>query len=570
MRVSLAPCDGSLHQHLAAAERLTTQWLHRVGRRRRRDSDARQLARSTNTTWGWNGQRWSLHLPPATPPDREGYQLVSNPLRNTVLLFGGRGINDTWEWDGVTWLERQPTTSPPGRGGFAMAFDERRGRAVVFGGERFGVGLLDDTWEWDGRTWLERQPAHRPPARQYHAMGWDPLRSRVLLFGGTNDPQFHNQLADTWEWDGTDWVQRSSGGVAPRAVHGMTWDPIGNVMLVFGGYTGDANNNSTVSWDGTAWTTRATPQPPPFSAGAILATDRRRNRAVMVNEGVWEWDGTVWVRRSEARSLSAQPMYFDTRVMQVATVAYSGMWHWSGTEWTSTNTYPVPTGYFHALGYDPVRQRAVQVSTNYFDGGTETSEFDGQSWLRVPTPTGLRAQSGYLVAETMWDPARQRLVLFDGYPDAGTWEWDGTSWETFPDAGGPPTRQFNGLAWDSKRNRAVLFGGRQGFTATNDTWERVGTQWVQQAVDAGPPVHFPATLAYDPVRERTLLLAPNSTTGASETWEWDGTSWVRLSPAVAPALPTASNPEYYGHLVFDPVSQRVLLLRDGTLWRFEP
>lgn len=525
--------------------------------------------RSTNTTWGWDGQRWSLHLPPATPPDRERYQLVTDTQRNTVLLFGGQGFNDTWEWDGATWRERRPTTSPPTRVGFAMAFDERRGRAVLFGG--LATGHLDDTWEWDGRNWLEMHPAHKPAARQFHAMAWDPLRRRVLMFGGTNDFSFHQQLADTWEWDGGDWVQRSSGGVPMRAFHGMTWDPIGSVMLAFGGYTGDANANSTIAWDGTSWTTRVTPQPPPFANGAILATDLHRNRAVMVNDGVWEWDGNVWVERAARPSPYYQPMFFDSVAMQLTTVTYRETWQWGGSTWnlSGATTEPNFSGSLSSLGYDPVRQRGVGTSTNQRDGGTETWEYDGQAWSQRPTPVTPRFV-GRTVTETIWDTSRNRLVLFGGAPTASTWEWDGTTWVNAPQLDGPANRSGNGLAWDSKRNRAVLFGGGVGLTPINDTWERVGTQWVQQQVTVAPQVRPPATLAYDPVRERTLLFANELTTNAAETWEWDGSTWTRLSPAVSPPPANYGNPEYFGHLMYDPISARVVLLRDGTMWRFEP
>ena len=55
-----------------------------------------------------------------------------------------------------------------------------------------------------------------------------------------------------------------------------------------------------------------------------------------------------------------------------------------------------------------------------------------------------------------------------------TWLWDGTDWqEQFP-AIVPPTRNNHAIAYDSIRDRMVLFGGESGPWAfeSDDTWER--------------------------------------------------------------------------------------------------
>ena len=45
---------------------------------------------------------------------------------------------------------------PNARFGSAMAFDEARGRTVLFGGLLADRTPLDDTWEWDGTDWVQR------------------------------------------------------------------------------------------------------------------------------------------------------------------------------------------------------------------------------------------------------------------------------------------------------------------------------------------------------------------------------------------------------------------------------
>src|SRR5262245_29068293 len=113
----------------------------------------------------------------------------------------------------VTWLPRSPALSPAPRQAYALAYDAHRGRVVLFGGSDVG-GPLAETWEWDGATsgWLELAPAVSLPARREHAMAYDVARRRVVLFGGNGRSGL---LADTWEWDGASWTQRTPAIVPP-------------------------------------------------------------------------------------------------------------------------------------------------------------------------------------------------------------------------------------------------------------------------------------------------------------------------------------------------------------------
>ena len=75
------------------------------------------------------------------------------------------------------WLQIHPSTAPAGRQGHAMAYDFARSRVVLFGGAN-GGGSLADTWEWDGTNWSRRNPTSSPSARYAHLMD-SPLRAGV-------------------------------------------------------------------------------------------------------------------------------------------------------------------------------------------------------------------------------------------------------------------------------------------------------------------------------------------------------------------------------------------------------
>ena len=91
-------------------------------------------------------------------------------------------------------------------------------------------------------------------------------------------------------------------------------------------------------------------------------------------------------------------------------------------------------------------------------------------------------------------------VLFGGYdgtstPRSDTWEWNGTVWNPRVTLVKPAGRWGHGLAFDSKRGKAVLFGGFDGSAMRNDTWEWDGTSWQQRSVATPPPARGFAGMA---------------------------------------------------------------------------
>lgn len=119
------------------------------------------------------------------------------------------------------------------------------------------------------------------------------------------------------------------------------------------------------------------------------------------------------------------------------------------------------------------------------------------------------------------------------------------------------------VAWDSVRQRLVLFGGRTVTARINETWELGPTGWVQRSPMTSPPARSGHDLAFDPVRQRVVLFGgyPDSNVRLGDTWEWDGTTWTERTPATAPSARS-------GHrMAWDPVRNVVVLFGgrvDGT------
>lgn len=261
--------------------------------------------------WGWDGAAWS---PESSGPNaRQRSAMAFDAGRGRAVLFGGSGsggvLGETWEWNGGTWSVLFPSV-PQARREHAMVFDAARGRVLLFGGVA-GNTLFGDTWEWNGTTWTLRASSG-PPARRGHTMAYDALRDRTVLFGGIG--QGSSLLGDTWEWDGNTWTQRASSGPLPRSGHAMAYHKMAGRVVLFGGAPlsflmppfGD-----TWEWDGSTWIQRAFLGPSSREAVA-MAYDSMRGRIVLFggqvrSEGAagargdtWEYEGcnasSIWYR----------------------------------------------------------------------------------------------------------------------------------------------------------------------------------------------------------------------------------------------------------------------------------
>lgn len=241
------------------------------------------------------------------------------------------------------------------------------------------------------------------------------------------------------------------------------------------------------------------------------------------------------------------------------------LWEWHGNRWRLIPSVGPPPRTFAALAYDPARKRLLLVGGNrvLFGTGAEGDTFLDDMWewhdgtwsrLNVATPPG-RAE-----ACVAYDSGRQRLVLFGGYRGSGegrvrlgdTWEWDGARWEQKNPPRAPSPRSGAAMAYDPDRRRVVLFGGS---SRSADTWEWDGAEWVQLEA-APPPARFNSVMAYSAELKGVLRFGGwNGEAREGDTWRYDGRAWERIE---------ASGPEPRNHaaMAYDE-QRRVVVLFGG-------
>jgi hypothetical protein len=254
--------------------------------------------------------------------------------------------------------------------------------------------------------------------------------------------------------------------------------------------------------------------------------------------------------------------------------------------WTQKQDIGASSRVSHGVTFDAERNRVLLFGGD--PGGrplADTWSWDGSLWTQVADtgPLARRdlAMSLAIGPDTDASGSSDKLVvLFGGASGsnlfADTWIWDGTEWTQVADTG-PAARSSHSLAYDSARNRVVLFGGR---TATNsvvgDTWEWDGTEWTQ-VQDVGPSARRAHAMAFDPTASRVVLFggAGANNEGLDDTWLWNGTDWTQAAdtgpdPRAGSAMVAATTIVLFGGVnSVDPNLPTANRIIYGDSWRWD-
>lgn len=299
-------------------------------------------------------------------------------------------------------------------------------------------------------------PSHSrvPEPRSGHRMVFDQMRGVVVLFGGWSASEQY--LGDTWTWDGRAWAKKPAAVPTPRAWYGLAYDEKNGKTVLFGGRVpGGATTAETWEWNGQEWR-MVSDRGPAARDHTAMAFDSRRGKIVLYGG-------------------------FDPKT----NVDYADTWEWDGT-W-----------------------RKVA------EGGPEQVAAHAMGYL-----AGLR-----------------KVFLFGGMKGdevvSSTWTWDGASWAKWP-TNAVEGRSHTTVIAGQESDSLIRFGGKNTpRVAFGDTWELSGHQW-RRLSGSGPPPRIDHAAAYDSRRKRVVLfggkLPSPDKTRFGDTWEWDGKVWTTPPP----------------------------------------
>jgi hypothetical protein len=226
---------------------------------------------------GSSGAHWTYVAAGSTAPGPRQHVGWSCGDGRCVTSNGSNGVGLLQE----TWIFTESSNSwaqlscgrrvlcPSARQFVTMAYNPLNGTHVLFGGSYSGTAL-NDTFTFSPATmsWTNGGTSSVVSARSRAAATFVPALSRILLFGGQQE--YVRALNDMYSWTGSAWVavpqvvDATLSAVPSLHSHSIAWDPVGNRLIVTGGYV-DANdtpNNATfyvtLSEAGGVWTARWT------------------------------------------------------------------------------------------------------------------------------------------------------------------------------------------------------------------------------------------------------------------------------------------------------------------------
>ncbi len=209
----------------------------------------------------------------------------------------------------------------------------------------------------------------------------------------------------------------------------------------------------------------------------------------------------------------------------------------------------------YAAAYDPAgkmwivggRSRAASSGPYDLYGDVWTFDYTARQWTEVSDGSGGPAPRYFATAA--YDADNERLVVFGGATNTDplalqisseVWTFDGNTWTQQTAVGTAPSqRLYMAYAYDTSRNRLLVFGGQVGdfvSAAYNDlyaldlatmTWSRL-----HDGVGSAPPGRFSAMLTYDEAGDRYLVFGGHADPGvANDVWSFDPSTstWTELS-----------------------------------------
>jgi alpha-tubulin suppressor-like RCC1 family protein len=425
-----------------------------------------------NDLWWYDpaSNTWTEQTPASSPSVREGHSMVWDSIEQKVIMFGGSDgayKNDLWWYDPAsnTWTEQTPASSPSVREGHSMVWDPVGQRVIMFGGS--DVFRKNDLWWYDpaSNTWTEQTPAISPTARNGHSMVWDPVGQKVIMFGGSGtSPTYKNDL---WWYDPTSgtngaWIDMTTTAISPtaRIYHSMVWDPVGQCVIMFGGFDSSLKNDlwwyDPTSGTNGEWIDKTTMMAisPPARQYHSMVWDPVGQKVIMFGGADASRKNDLW--------------WYDPAS------GTNGAW----IDKTTTAISPTARIY-HSMVWDPVGQKVIMfggsgTSPNYkndlwwYDPASGTNG----AWIdKTTTAISPTARNGYSM---VWDSIEQKVIMFGGSDGAGAykndlWWYDPISntWIKQTSVSSPTARQGHKMVWDGQK--VIMFGGYNGVYK-NDLW----------------------------------------------------------------------------------------------------
>ncbi|MFX1398425.1 MAG: Kelch repeat-containing protein [Promethearchaeota archaeon] len=300
--------------------------------------------------------------------------------------------------------------------------------------------VLDNT-SLPNSNWTKMDPPTAPRWRYGPGMGYDEEHDMIILFGGATGTSYYG---DTWVYDVeiNNWTNLDpTNKPGARGFFPMVYDSENGRIVLFSGYNG---GSQTWAYDVETnnWTNLMPPSPPSWRYGHSMAYASKHQKIVMY--GGYNGNYQTWVYDVVANN------------------------------WTNMNPLTRPNSDFlHAMTYDPINDKLILFG-------------------------------GYV--ENIYDPYSGEFTEINSDE---TWVYDveTNNWTNMNPITSPPERKEHAMVFDTKRGKSILFGGSNESIYYDDTWvyDLTTNEWLELNTPSRPSGRLRHAMAYDSKRDKLVL-----------------------------------------------------------------
>lgn len=315
-----------------------------------------------------------------------------------------------------------------------------------------------------------------------------------------------------------------------RAYHVMAYDSESRRMIMYGGQTGNYKNASSYNYE--TWSfdpatniwKKMAPAVVPGGNGGEMAYDSRADRVIMV-----------------VLTDPATPNFFDYKASQ--TWAYD----YNTDTWTKLGDGPSGKGRIGGrIVYDSKADKIILfggvtvLGENKAFNETWVYDYNSNTWTQMqpninPEPRNFQGMA--------YDPKSNRTIVWGGSDFAGpspkplwSYDYNTNSWEEIKYDQGPTARDYNGFMYNEKTDRFILYGGFIG--GTDETWvyDLNSNTWQQMQPTQNPGKLSRHGMVYSPDTDKVILfggqIGNTEFYYSANTWIYDpnANTWTDVTP----------------------------------------
>src|SRR5437867_36870 len=222
------------------------------------------------------------------------------------------------------------------------------------------------------------------------------------------------------------------------------------------------------------------------------------------------------------------------------------------------------TSVLTAVGTDSIASRWTAVRPRQADRSPALSPVDIPPGSVYTWTNPCQCPSGRNGHTMVYDSLSDRFILFggwDGRLSNETWAYDldNNQWTRMQGFNGPSARQGHLSVYDSRADRVLLYGGDVGGAASPETWtySPQADTWTNMTAGEAqrPSPRWGHAMAYDSRADRIILFGGQASSGSDETWAYDfnTNTWTNRNPTTKPSW------RYRHAMDYDVGSDRIVL-----------